>query len=1089
MPCQWGPPFVDCVGDACLTSGIFSGGGPPGCKLPDEDMFLAGAWYIILGIIVLLVGSFFINFWQMKMGLNGLDSLSQELEKLRVASTDVLPSRGDLSKPLLRTSLRKISLAMQTKVDLEVANLGSGTIGIKFVVRVPARKVGKDRVVVLCGLPREEPVRMQKDDKDPSVWQASVNIPFESFREPQQATTKLPQLHCVEYRYAIASNSPSLLIKEEERGELRQLTRGEALACQRSQVNDLKYREKKGYRYRVRTPYSAKVNEVAMSAGVQHWCSVCKSGLGNSWFPRVHYDTLLGVGLPLYYNAHVLPLSAALFAWLVVTPSESDAYSDYLRASSTGHEIDRETRVNFAHETYVALCMLYSFMLVSAWFFAWTQRLFILWFDQNHSTTQDFVLKLEGLPRSAVNEKAVVEMLQDASKEASGFSEEDVVGISIAYALGDLYDVVTPLFNEVLMRSEQELLNINGGRTEEEDDMHNESSEKFTNEVLPKLRCSGTAFLTFSTKLVCDRVRNERRGIWLRREVQLDISELKDSLVMAAAGHWHVLAKRVHATEIQEGCQAIADHDDRDELPAGTRICDEHGEIRAKLDAQYVAAADGKEVVTVEVEQLVTIDSIVYEAPAAQWWNFGMSTPAEKEMGVARSIFLTLCTFALIYAIWYYPWATYIIGPYADHTGGPGFWTCQFGGWVFGIAGNITGSVMWISMWNIGYDNQMDLDLGVFTFAIATSILQNILSLYISLRHEFPADVTQLDLEAETAMSQAFVQMLIPGWLFTPVIMGQVMGTFIPFAINFLLMRIIFVWQPFPGWVNAILTSFVPGNPSVAEPLRISNRAAEIALEPQGLCLPWDYPGLIVVTSQCIVALFFLSPSMWDIFPYLLGYTVFIYLWHRIICLKFKRKQMHSSVATHRSFVRWWAVPLSLVGTAAAFCQYRVKEIPFFIVPFTFGSSAAMYLLGLRVIGEANAVEVADVLDATYDRVEQKLLYSFFNTNPINVLKAHYCVEHLEEKVTTRSRVPFLYGKEHLIEMDMKQRGEQRGDIDLMIRPDWETSLKEVAKKACTELERFMFWWVVAVPLFKAWVRTRFPDFAGRLSASANRRP
>merc|ERR1719259_644990 len=56
-----------------------------------------------------------------------------------------------------------------------------------------------------------------------------------------------------------------------------------------------------------------------------------------------------------------------------------------------------------------------------------------------------------------------------------------------------------------------------------------------------------------------------------------------------------------------------------------------------------------------------------------------------------------------------------------------------------------------------------------------------------------------------------------------------------------------------------------------------------------------------------------------------------------------------------------------------------------------------------------------DIKDQSYDEVRKKLRYTWFNMNPVHVLKSSYCPEELgKASMDTAITVPFEYGKEYL---------------------------------------------------------------------------
>jgi len=146
----------------------------------------------------------------------------------------------------------------------------------------------------------------------------------------------------------------------------------------------------------------------------------------------------------------------------------------------------------------------------------------------------------------------------------------------------------------------------------------------------------------------------------------------------------------------------------------------------------------------------------------------------------------------------------------------------------------------------------------------------------------------------------------------------------------------------------------------------------------------------------------------------MLLWTAFSYFFHRLVCLTLKKKQMHSSALTDICARRCWGVPLSTVAAAWGFWGYRLGYLYSWLMPVMFFVSLELYVSCLEFIGTDGDDDVVDDMEENYSDVEEELLYSWFNCNPIHVLKSRYFPEQIPESM--RAHCPFDYGKKELLQ-------------------------------------------------------------------------
>merc|ERR1711879_883510 len=87
---------------------------------------------------------------------------------------------------------------------------------------------------------------------------------------------------------------------------------------------------------------------------------------------------------------------------------------------------------------------------------------------------------------------------------------------------------------------------------------------------------------------------------------------------------------------------------------------------------------------------------------------------------------------------------------------------------------------------------------------------------------------------------------------------------------------------------------------------------------------------------------------------------------------------------------RWWGVPVSTVCAARAYWGHRLGLCSIYMIPVAFLFSIVLYLYVLKHIDDIGGIRAVDSVEEDYADVQAKLLYSWFNTNPIHVLKSRY---------------------------------------------------------------------------------------------------
>lgn len=744
----------------------------------------------------------------------------------------------------------------------------------------------------------------------------------------------------------------------------------------------------------------------------------------------VHRRFIVGVGLPLYYNFYLLPLTSGVVAVAIMQWVGSKSRLHEMLNKSDAAEFDFGI-VEHAQRVWYGITALLIFMIVYAWCHTFVQKLVIKRFDKENSTMADYTLHLSGLLPEMTSELKLMEHCQ-------AHFQTEVVGISIAYDLcsdpslqGEVYDMAerSVIYADVALHDAMPC-NLKAGTyldvlgsVRKVAGLGLPSKVGYPKELAgdsdfptvpdsvawrkiqdsSRLKCSGDAWVVFPFKSTCDKVRGTIKGFWIDAEITICTQAEADAMIKALVPHtamranplgfealseiWpSMIAQVVHATSI-----------DGMNLPLGTRVHLVKGQTDFRV-GQKVA-----------IECRISVQECTQEPLAACWYNQGKND-GDMMKALWYTFFLVTVTFLLIAGLVYFPYAKYILLPFAMVGARPGPATGQIMGFLLGIANQILGAVMGIHLWGAGLKSKNSLDMTMLVFATLTGYWNTIFSLSVGLypmREGFGAtDVSesmshsvvlsanhtlaakQASLLKELELSDLLYTTLVPGWLFSGFIIGNIVGYIVPFIQNGLLMRIVYSCRCAPYWLNKILTLIIPYQP---EPGRLTARKAEFIFQPSGLGLAWDYTSLIITPSICFMMFFLFTETkqLQMLFLIMVGWVSFMYLYHRFVHLRFQKKDIHANAALDDVARYVWGLPIAVVAGAMACCNARLGNATHWGILGNSLLALVVYWGGLIAVGPLTDINTIEE-DQSYNAAQQGLLYSWFNCNPVHVLKSRY---------------------------------------------------------------------------------------------------
>lgn len=733
--------------------------------------------------------------------------------------------------------------------------------------------------------------------------------------------------------------------------------------------------------YKGAAPTQSKFTYNALVEGVQR--------LRPRFYPPcqdLHHHDIVGVALPLFNDFNVLVMCSAACAlavtWLAsVRSGLSAVVAELSQIRADGGADDArmlETLgtavLQYAETMWYGLGFLYVLLLFMALAHAIWANVFAKRFNALNSTMSDYVLQLTSVPPSLTSEKELQEILE------SSFGVP-IVGVSIGYDLSapNVADKIYQMSERLLVRRDY----------------------SFDSSKVDQLD-PGMSF-GYDKKLAAPEVENSEKA---------DMEEFRSLF---------------NGTDIKGSGSAFV-------------VFHSKADVGKAYEAHRIFLVEGNE---------VEARTIASEPTSVLWSNFGVLR-ATRMLSLVKANFIVVLTFVLLYICVYRPLNRYVMRPYAMVGSAPKAVTQQTLGIIFAIVGNLLGAVLWQSCSGVGYYKREDLDKLLLNFSVLTTFFNVVYANFNYLHRKCLGGFNATPLTggagldavlAESDVSEAFYFLMFPGFLFTGPLTGQIVGNVLPIVQNFLLFKLLFVWRCLPTSF-ARMVALAVGSPDVTKGL--SARTAEQAFQPHELGLAWDYANYIVNPSACFLTLFVLSDTMWMLFLVTVIWAVFTSFTYRYMVLPLSKKQVFPSSSLEERAEFWWGIPVSIIAAAWAFWGVRLGRLGSFDAPVigewwpvlaSFLLSLLAYWTVIFKLDRRRAIEIYAVSalasaahlqekDEPYEDVASRLLYTWFNTNPVHVLKSHYRPEDLKE-VTPLA--PFYYGKEYLV---LQQRAEAEKDAE-----------------------------------------------------------
>jgi len=437
-----------------------------------------------------------------------------------------------------------------------------------------------------------------------------------------------------------------------------------------------------------------------------------------------------------------------------------------------------------------------------------------------------------------------------------------------------------------------------------------------------------------------------------------------------------------------------------------------YSEDKRKVLREYTTG--GKRLTHPKTKEALELSMVQTEPPCINWWHMGIS-PAERDRNVVLGLAKILAMIAAVQGLVVYPFVKYFLWPYSSVGSHASGMSMSILGIVIGNLNMVIGIQLWMTSFGMGFRRKESMDTLVLFGNTFLNIINNMLNILVTVFTVFSAThnkkgfemlvspTTMYSAGTETLIAKDIYGMLMPGFFFVGFLMTIVMAGVWPFLFNTFLMKLIYTWAALPKPLLKVIRVFLPWAPDDVD--KYPYWRAEKGLEPMEIQIG-DYSNLILVTFVCSLALFTMSPYTHKLFFAQLCWSVFYYCFLQYMHLRFCKAAFYTTDRIDIHVNVLWGLPLSVVG--AAWCQWAIRSQLFastWAAPYRYMLLLLAFLLSFalwnlvywKVVRPEEKEDLKEDEQFTEHEVKERTFYSWFNCNPVFVLKCAYYFQNEDE--------------------------------------------------------------------------------------------
>lgn len=721
---------------------------------------------------------------------------------------------------------------------------------------------------------------------------------------------------------------------------------------------------------------------------------------------NLHLKNILGVGLPLYYNsiffmlvvcsvscgamfllyrqsglADYLPLNevdqgpAIARAFLASAAEPAILYSPMERCRRQTPEVIKDTMQAFAERSFYILGGLFCVVFVLTLIHGWRQVRYSEWFDSVNADMADFVLLMTGLPEDMTDEVKIKSWI--SRRLADVLPEKTFVhGVSIAYNYADTRQQVESMLLRLCKSREMKLethLSSEGAAgtqaTETQLLVDLAEDRKIASSWFSsgKIKSTGRVFVVFSHSCARVKVYNAWRN--------------KPDLLQ---------------------------HPD-------------HAAVVPSLE-------------------------LVANEPVSIFWENQHVSGAEINCNAVWSLLKVGLIFMAINVLIVLPYNYFVVMPFnlVGQQASGSFQTIA--GMLLGIVNAIIGALIYGGASSVGFRNKDRFDTFILLANTGIQLINTWLNFALcawASSRTTSGSMNLLDeithsngLSLESVTVQSIYGMLVPGMLYVNYLMGLVLANMLPWAQHNLVAKIIYVWRALPDCLLFVLKLLLPWAPEGIDKYPRFN--AERALMAQEVTLPWDYFAFIVFPTTAFLMTTCVSSFVWKTFMAMMIWSACYYIWCRFMHLRVQSVSYYSTTLLDCTMWILWALPTSALAASTFIWGLRSgillqgyhQGVQIAVLLCVSLLAGLLWIVAYLVLVHPFRVREAPQSSAmTMDEVFHHKTYSWYNCNPVYVLKCAYSKEVASKSWENPTAcdesgeevVPFQLGKQYLFMSREKQ--------------------------------------------------------------------
>ncbi|CEM38415.1 unnamed protein product [Vitrella brassicaformis CCMP3155] len=396
----------------------------------------------------------------------------------------------------------------------------------------------------------------------------------------------------------------------------------------------------------------------------------------------------------------------------------------------------------------------------------------------------------------------------------------------------------------------------------------------------------------------------------------------------------------------------------------------------------------------------ITLEDYDGEPQDVLWDGFS-KTPISKIIKLINGVWMILVAISMWTLFIYLPYAAYVISLYQTPGKNPNIIEDSTMGLIIAGGNAVMGEVVLaIARW-AGFRRKDTFDIYCFVLNFLAVEMNMLFDLGICVvaaigqqKEALSTNEAAATADLEKGIADQFWGLLIPGCLVLPYLALPIVIHGLPFFLG--------RWQ-------------------VLHKQRITAREAEKLMECVYIDLSSQYGDFIINTSTCLVLLFFVTQHAWSIFLFLVLFALYHYIKDLFLCLRLHKETYFSTGALGNSVIRLWSVPTGMLCGSLVYWHFRhflgssprmFQEHAGEIIGYTalaFFGHIFLYLVVIDYVIPAVVHMVHKPCSKTYKEIEAVTPCTYFNSNPIHVLKSHYCPKPGQSPIT-----PYEIGKEYL---------------------------------------------------------------------------